>query len=65
MSVPFHQKTAERGNIIDGAGYAKSLRDRLAVHVADLKTAHGLTPCLVVVINGDDPASQVYVKSKG
>ena len=65
MSVPFHQKTAERGNIIDGAGYAKSLRDRLAVHVADLKTAHGLTPCLVVVIIGDDPASQVYVKSKG
>ena len=61
----FHQITAERGNIIDGAGYAKSLRDRLAVYVADLKTAHGLTPCLVVVIIGDDPASQVYVKSKG
>jgi methylenetetrahydrofolate dehydrogenase (NADP+)/methenyltetrahydrofolate cyclohydrolase len=61
----FHQKTADRGNIIDGAGYAKSLRDRLAVHVANLKAAHGLTPCLVVVIVGDDPASQVYVKSKG
>ncbi|HTN42146.1 MAG TPA: tetrahydrofolate dehydrogenase/cyclohydrolase catalytic domain-containing protein, partial [Asticcacaulis sp.] len=61
----FHQKTAERGNIIDGAGYAKSLRDRLAVHVTNLKAAHDLTPCLVVVIVGDDPASQVYVKSKG
>jgi methylenetetrahydrofolate dehydrogenase (NADP+)/methenyltetrahydrofolate cyclohydrolase len=65
MSAPFHQKTSERGNIIDGAGYAKSLRDRLAVHVTNLKAAHGLTPCLVVVIVGDDPASQVYVKSKG
>ena len=61
----FHQITAPRGNIIDGAGYAKALRDRLAAHVANLKNAHGLTPCLVVVIVGEDPASQVYVKSKG
>ncbi|MDV6329728.1 bifunctional methylenetetrahydrofolate dehydrogenase/methenyltetrahydrofolate cyclohydrolase FolD [Asticcacaulis sp. 201] len=63
--IAFHQKTADRGNIIDGAGYAAALRERLAVHVANLKAAHGLTPCLVVVIVGDDPASQVYVKSKG
>ncbi|MGN6209065.1 bifunctional 5,10-methylenetetrahydrofolate dehydrogenase/5,10-methenyltetrahydrofolate cyclohydrolase [Asticcacaulis sp.] len=61
----FHQVTARRGNIIDGAGYAKALRDRLAAHVANLKAAHGLTPCLTVVIVGEDPASQVYVKSKG
>ncbi len=63
--TPFHQITAARGNIIDGAGYAKALRDRLAEHVTALKAAHGLTPCLVVVIVGEDPASQVYVKSKG
>ncbi len=30
-----------------------------------MKTAHGKTPCLVVVIVGEDPASQVYVRSKG
>ncbi|MGA9659709.1 MAG: bifunctional methylenetetrahydrofolate dehydrogenase/methenyltetrahydrofolate cyclohydrolase FolD [Asticcacaulis sp.] len=57
--------SANRGHIIDGAGYAKTLRERLAQHVSDLKAAHGLTPCLVVVIVGEDPASQVYVKSKG
>jgi len=57
--------TTTRGNIIDGAAYAASLRERLKAHVADLKAAHGLTPCLVVVIVGEDPASQVYVKSKG
>ena len=54
-----------RGNIIDGAGYAASLRERLAGHVAALKAAHNKTPCLVVVIVGEDPASQVYVRSKG
>jgi methylenetetrahydrofolate dehydrogenase (NADP+)/methenyltetrahydrofolate cyclohydrolase len=57
--------TTSRGNIIDGAGYAAQLRERLKSHVADLKAAHGLTPCLVVVIVGEDPASQVYVRSKG
>ena len=56
---------ASRGNIIDGAGYAAALRERLKAHVAALKAAHGLTPCLVVVIVGEDPASQVYVRSKG
>jgi len=54
-----------RGNIIDGAGYAARLRERLAGHVAEIKAQSGKTPCLVVVIVGEDPASQVYVKSKG
>ncbi|MFT3998291.1 MAG: bifunctional methylenetetrahydrofolate dehydrogenase/methenyltetrahydrofolate cyclohydrolase FolD [Asticcacaulis sp.] len=54
-----------RGNIIDGFGYAKGLRERIAGRVATLKADHGLTPCLVVVIVGEDPASQIYVKNKG
>ncbi|ESQ92144.1 hypothetical protein ABAC460_04455 [Asticcacaulis sp. AC460] len=54
-----------RGHIIDGAGYAKSLRDRLAEHVSSLQEVSGKTPCLVVVIVGEDPASQIYVKNKG
>lgn len=58
-------KTAARGHIIDGADYAKRLRERLAAHVADLKQSSGKTPCLVVVIVGEDPGSQVYVRMKG
>ncbi|MBW8882207.1 MAG: bifunctional methylenetetrahydrofolate dehydrogenase/methenyltetrahydrofolate cyclohydrolase, partial [Asticcacaulis sp.] len=54
-----------RGYIIDGADYARRLRERLATHVSQLKEMSGKTPCLVVVIVGEDPASQVYVKSKG
>jgi methylenetetrahydrofolate dehydrogenase (NADP+) / methenyltetrahydrofolate cyclohydrolase len=54
-----------RGHIIDGAGYAASLRTRLGQHVAALKAAHPTPPCLVVVIVGEDPASQIYVKNKG
>ncbi|MDI7774316.1 bifunctional methylenetetrahydrofolate dehydrogenase/methenyltetrahydrofolate cyclohydrolase FolD [Asticcacaulis sp. EMRT-3] len=57
--------STSRGHIIDGAGYAARLRERLKAHVADLKAAHGLVPCLVVVIVGEDPASQVYVRNKG
>ncbi len=57
--------SASRGNIIDGAGYAAALRERLASHVAALKASTGKIPGLTVVIVGDDPASQVYVKSKG
>ncbi|MDC7674538.1 bifunctional 5,10-methylenetetrahydrofolate dehydrogenase/5,10-methenyltetrahydrofolate cyclohydrolase [Asticcacaulis machinosus] len=53
------------GHIIDGFGYAKGLRERLAVKVAELKATQGITPCLVVVIVGEDPASQIYVKNKG
>lgn len=50
--------------IIDGKAFAAGLRERVAATVADLKSKHGLTPGLAVVIVGHDPASQVYVKSK-
>ena len=51
--------------IIDGKAFAAGLRGRIATRVADLKAKHGLTPGLAVVLVGEDPASQVYVKSKG
>jgi len=51
--------------IIDGEVRAQALRDRVAVEVARLKAEHGLVPGLAVVLVGDDPASQVYVRSKG
>lgn len=50
--------------IIDGRSFAEGLRSRIAGHVARLKTEHGVTPGLAVVIVGHDPASQVYVSSK-
>jgi len=51
--------------LIDGKARAAALRARVAEAVAGLKAAHGLTPGLAVVLVGDDPASEVYVRSKG
>ncbi len=50
--------------IIDGKGFAAAMREKMAVQVAALKAEHGLTPGLGVVIVGDDPGSQVYVRNK-
>ncbi|CAM4180215.1 bifunctional methylenetetrahydrofolate dehydrogenase/methenyltetrahydrofolate cyclohydrolase FolD [Palleronia rufa] len=51
--------------ILDGKAFAATIRSRVAAHVDRLKDAHGLTPGLAVVVVGEDPASQVYVRSKG
>ena len=53
--------TAER---IDGKAFAAGLRERIATAVQGLKDRHDLTPGLAVILVGEDPASQVYVKSK-
>lgn len=50
--------------IIDGKAFAETLRMRIAGHVERLKSEHGITPGLAVVIVGEDPASQVYVANK-
>ncbi|PIE16566.1 MAG: bifunctional methylenetetrahydrofolate dehydrogenase/methenyltetrahydrofolate cyclohydrolase FolD [Rhodobacterales bacterium] len=52
-------------DIIDGKAFAARVREKVATHVARLKTEHGITPGLAVVLVGEDPASQVYVRSKG
>jgi methylenetetrahydrofolate dehydrogenase (NADP+)/methenyltetrahydrofolate cyclohydrolase len=51
--------------IIDGKGFADRLRARVADEVARLRREHDLVPGLAVVLVGDDPASEVYVRSKG
>ncbi|WP_226562099.1 bifunctional methylenetetrahydrofolate dehydrogenase/methenyltetrahydrofolate cyclohydrolase FolD [Salipiger thiooxidans] len=51
--------------IIDGKAFAATLRQQVAAHVARLKADHGITPGLAVVLVGEDPASQVYVRNKG
>ena len=50
--------------IIDGKAYAAGLRERIAGHVTRLKTGHGITPGLAVVIVGHDPGSEIYVAQK-
>jgi methylenetetrahydrofolate dehydrogenase (NADP+) / methenyltetrahydrofolate cyclohydrolase len=51
--------------IIDGKGFAEGLRSRVAEEVTALKASHnGLTPGLAVIIVGEDPASQIYVRNK-
>ena len=50
--------------IIDGKAIARRIRERVAVEVENLKQKNGLTPSLTVILVGDDPASQIYVKSK-
>jgi len=51
--------------IIDGKAFAAKVRGQVADHVAQLRADHGIKPGLAVVLVGEDPASQVYVKSKG
>ncbi len=50
--------------IIDGKAIAAELRDRVASEVARIKRDHGLTPGLAVVLVGNDPASEIYVRNK-
>ena len=52
-------------NIIDGNAYATNLRQTMAGEVAELQQKAGKAPGLTVVLVGEDPASQVYVRKKG
>ena len=51
--------------IIDGKAAAATLRSRIAEETIRMKAAHGIVPGLAVVLVGNDPASDVYVRSKG
>jgi methylenetetrahydrofolate dehydrogenase (NADP+)/methenyltetrahydrofolate cyclohydrolase len=50
--------------IIDGKTEAARLRAQVAMDVAALKKSHGIVPGLAVVLVGNDPASDVYVRNK-
>jgi methylenetetrahydrofolate dehydrogenase (NADP+)/methenyltetrahydrofolate cyclohydrolase len=50
--------------IIDGKAFAANLRESLARRTGVLKEKHGLVPGLAVVLVGEAPASQVYVRNK-
>ena len=51
--------------LIDGKAAAAELRAKVAVEVAKFRVAAGRAPGLAVVLVGEDPASAVYVRSKG
>jgi methylenetetrahydrofolate dehydrogenase (NADP+)/methenyltetrahydrofolate cyclohydrolase len=51
-------------NLIDGKAFAAGLRKKLTSQVSKLKEQHNLVPGLAVVLVGEDPASQVYVRNK-
>src|SRR6187549_3326256 len=57
-------RTEMTARIIDGKIIAADLRARVADEVARVKREHQLTPGLAVVLVGNDPASEVYVRSK-
>ena len=59
--------TAEsaRAKLIDGKAFAAGLVARVAAASARLEAAHGVKPGLAVVIVGEDPASEIYVRNKG
>ena len=52
-------------DIIDGKAVAADLRGRIGDAVAAMRDAESVQPALAVVLVGDDPASQVYVRNKG
>ena len=51
--------------IIDGTSMAKEIRGEVAETAKEIQSKHGVTPGLAVVLVGEDPASQVYVRNKG
>lgn len=54
-----------RANLIDGKAFAAGLVERITAAAARLQADHGVKPGLAVIIVGEDPASQVYVRNKG
>ena len=51
--------------IIDGKRFSQALRDKVKNYVEVIKEKKGVTPGLAVILVGEDPASQVYVRNKG
>ena len=52
-------------NIINGKEFAVSLRAKVKSYVDEIKKKENVTPGLAVILVGEDPASQVYVRNKG
>jgi methylenetetrahydrofolate dehydrogenase (NADP+) / methenyltetrahydrofolate cyclohydrolase len=55
---------ASKADLIDGAAMARDLRASVGRRVAALERQHGITPGLTVILVGENPASEIYVRSK-
>lgn len=64
MNEP-HTPAPSSAHIIDGKAFALELREKIASKVPDFVKQSGRKPGLAVILVGDDPASKVYVGSKG
>ena len=54
-----------QAKIIDGKAFSEKLLEQIKKQVTELQKKHKITPGLAVVLVGEDPASQVYVRNKG
>lgn len=61
--MSFSVLKGDKAMIIDGKAVSKAVRERVAAETQQLKEK-GVTPGLAVIIVGEDPASQVYVRNK-
>ncbi len=52
------------GKILDGKAISLAIKDEVRAEVAELEAKYGRKPCLCVIIVGENPASQVYVRNK-
>jgi methylenetetrahydrofolate dehydrogenase (NADP+)/methenyltetrahydrofolate cyclohydrolase len=55
---------AQSPRILDGKAAARDIRGEVATGCAELKAQHGIVPGLSVLLVGEDPASQIYVRNK-
>lgn len=51
-------------NIIDGKAISLAIKDEVKAQIPELEAKYGRKPCLCVIIVGENPASQVYVRNK-
>ncbi len=64
-TIPQHQTGNPMATVIDGKAFAAGMRQRIRQAVAQLVAQHALKPGLAVILVGENPASQVYVRNKG
>jgi methylenetetrahydrofolate dehydrogenase (NADP+)/methenyltetrahydrofolate cyclohydrolase len=58
------KRKKQMAKIIDGKAISAQIREEIKEEVAEFTAKHGFAPSLTVVIVGEDPASQVYVRNK-
>ena len=61
---PRYPETPVTATLLDGKAVAQQIRDELTARVIDVQHKLGRPPALAIVLVGDDPASEVYVRNK-